>query len=154
MGEESVVIHDKSGKKICSIDARQGWWSWFTIPTAVPFLGIRYRNVWREPEKIIKWAWIQSFQIVQSIREPTLISRQTRCHCLACDKDSVTPVYGWLWAKNSIIGFRCLNKNCSMFKIRIPAILTQNLLDMPEDLLAECLIGTGQTTMITWIKNK
>jgi hypothetical protein len=151
---ESIIIRGRSGKKLCSIEPRQGFSSYIRIPLFPLPMAVRFTKVWKHPEAVIKWAWIQSFQIVQSIREPRLISRQTRCHCLACDNDSVIPVYGWLWAKNSIIGFRCLNKHCSMFKVRIPAILTRNLLDMPEDLLAECLTRTGQTTMITWVRKE
>ncbi len=144
---ESVAIHSsKTGKKLCEIEAPQKWhWPIPLLPIVI------YRHdVWKDPEAVKRWAWRQSFHIVQSIRELTLISRQTRCHCLVCDNDSITPVYGRLWAKDSIIGFRCTNKRCSVFKVRIPFNLTLNLMDMPQDLFAECLTTTGQTTVSIW----
>jgi hypothetical protein len=147
-GKESVIIYSrKTGKKLCEVRTPQKWWSGLPLP--IPYVWISYHTVWKDPEAIKRWAWLQSYVIVQSIREPALISKQTRCECLVCGEGSVTPVYGRLWAKNTVIGFRCLNKHCGMFKVRLPAILTSNLLAMPEDLLMECMTRTGQTTIWT-----
>jgi hypothetical protein len=136
---EKVIVRSRSGTKLCEIEAPQGWQSWLTIPTPVPFLGIGFHNVWKEPERVIAWAWLQSFQIVQSIREPSSISRQSQCQCVICGQNSIVPQYGSLWNRQSVIGFRCLNKGCKMFEVTIPAVLTTHLMQMPEELFAEIL---------------
>lgn len=156
---ETVVIRNRSGRKICTIDAPQGRGPLFTLPV-LPFLGIRYRNVWKEPESIIKWAWLQSFLIVQSIKEPSLISRQTRCHCTMCGQDSIAPKCGGLFNRESVVGFRCVNKNCQMFEVTIPIVLTTQLLEMPQELFAKILQplpnerGSEKLSMFIWPAGK
>ncbi len=125
-----AVIRNRSGRKICTIGVPWEpfvWWSW-----------------WKEPERVIRWAWLQSYLIVQSIKEPSLISRQTRCRCVVCGQDSIAPEYGWLWNRGSVVDFRCVNKNCQMFKVTIPIALTMHLAEMPEELFAEILQHLGK----------
>lgn len=138
---DSIDIVTKNGKKICKIEAPQGWQSWITIPTLIPFLGVRYVNTWSNPEAVIRFAWFQIHSIVQDIREPSSITEQKGCRCLLCGENSVYPKYvsfrKHVWT--SVIGFNCQNKKCQMCNVLIPSRMAVHLHEMPDEIMGEIL---------------
>jgi hypothetical protein len=149
LGKTSVDIYHKIGFKICQIDAPQKWYSDFTIPTPIPFLGVKYKDVWNNPNFVIRWAWLHAFLIVQINREFASITKDTTSYCAICNEKSMKPKSGLL-ARNSIFGFCCVNEKCPMHNVKIPIELVFNLQGMPDELAKDLKASYGIDNYTVW----
>jgi len=158
---ESVTIRNNQGKRICQIWASKWWENFISTPTLIPFIWETRVTIWSNPEAIIKYAWFQSYSIVQYIKEPYLIRDDTRCKCLACGEFSIQPKYLWPWNRKwtNVIGFSCQNNKCNMLNILFPITITTSLHEMPADIMADIVEANplkmnNPNKMIIWERGR
>ena len=137
MNDETLLIRDSKGKKLCEIYFLRSW------------RDIGTRRVWTDIDSATKVAWHQALIIMlfflqwQARTSPlpnswedllkTMEENKSGLPCVACGKDSV-------YAKKfvgKIGGFFCQNAECNMHNALIPSKLLCYLYEMPTDLQKE-----------------
>ena len=139
MNNETLLIRDSKGKKLCEISFL---WSWRYIGT---------RRVWTNIDSATKLAWHQALIIMlffirwQAKMFPlpnfwgdlieTMEEHKSGFTCVACGKASVYPKK----FLGRIVGFRCRNVECNMYNVFIPSELLSYL--VPPEILQFTLGG-------------
>jgi len=120
--EDKVPILDRDGKKLCSIHAPLKW----------GFL----RQVWKDPESVVQWAWHQTFEthsFYLSHNITTFGSGSPATTCVKCKKQSVRPVWVTGLFRSGITGIQCENRKCVMYRVTIPWHMLKDIKLVPEE---------------------
>ena len=138
MKGRSAVIRDRIGRKLCEIEPPHRW----------DLVG-----EWVDVTPVVRWAWLQTFSIAVEtnarLKRNEEITGQTRFHCLMCGQTGMAPILRWGRLprpfRNSLIQqtdvgrgwgrrtlwFECLNKECKMYKVHLPAKVLREIDGMP-----------------------
>ena len=126
MGEETAIVYNSKGKKICVIKAPQGWTNQIGISLFPLPITVHQKNVRENEDEIIRWAWYQTFHFVLwciHLKIHDLVEcaeRTVKFNCFVCDRESIIPSNIWTVYGKRYNGITCCNEKCPMFKVVIP----------------------------------
>jgi hypothetical protein len=123
MDNSYVKIHDRNGVEIGSIICPQTWLDSITPESfgrnSFGFMTTTYKkNVWKDPEAIILWAWKQSINSLMFYKQDLI--NKNPVPCIICGRKSIIVKILPLF-KNKWRGIYCSNPHCSMHNVLIPA---------------------------------
>ena len=133
MGEETAIVYNSKGKKICVIKAPQGWTNRIGIPLFPLPITVHQKNVWENEDEIIKWAWYQAVHFVlwcMNLKINDLVEcaeRTVKFNCFMCDYDTIVPNVIFTIYGKRYNGIACSNEKCPMFRVVIPWQMIINL---------------------------